>query len=404
MIRRTLTVLALTVLCPAPGLAQSAGDRWDLLDGYDFNLLYVHSLLNYAYDLEWQANWEQRRFVASALRVNTGSVSSNQLLTDVDLNLNVELNDKWRFLGQFTRTGFRRRQVREDQLLLGIERAVGESSAIFLTTDPEFGKESMDVEAGYAWYADDREQYVRVGVRAEDMNWSSKNELGSEQLEDPIKLVWAARLELGDRSWLYSEGKFGSGYERVFEDPDLSPAIAEEDRLENTAELRLGHRGDDGRLWSVFIEYFDFEEARVYRTPGLDYDFKNRQVNGGIEHIRLLGDRHRLRILAQYVDVQGSSRGFLEHTYERQDVLAGAFYEYLRTSSGVSLAYVAGSPDFKFEALDPDESFSDSGYTDKLIVGWRYTFSKDAEIRVSLAHEVSNSGFGGGSIQYQMFF
>lgn len=404
MIRPVLTVLAATFLIPYPVFAQSAGDRWDLLDGYDFDLLYVHSLLNYSYDLEWQANWERRRFVANALRVNTGSVSSDQLLTDIDLNLNVALNDKWRFVGQFTRMGFRRRQVREDQLMLGLERAMGESSAIFVTVNPEFDKSTIDVEVGYAWYGDDREEYLRVGVRAEDMNWTKKNVLGSEQTEDPFKLVWAARIEFGDKTWLYSEGKFGTGYERIFADPDLSPDIAAEDRLENMAEIRLGRRGDNGELWSVFVEYFDFEESRVYRTPGLDYDFTNRQINGGIEHIRLIGERHRLRLLAQFVDVQGSSRGFLEHDYERQDILAGAFYEYLWPSSGASLAYVAGRPDFTFDANDPDESFAGSNYTDKVIVGWRYTFSENAEIRVSVAQEISNGGFGGGAVQYQMFF
>ncbi len=404
MNRPALAALTLLWFCPSHAVAQSAGDRWDLLDGYDFDLLYVHSLVNYAYDLEWQANWERRRFVGNALRINTGSVSSDQLLTDIDLNLNVALNDKWRFVGQFTRSGFRRRQVREDQLLLGLERDVGDSSAIFVTVNPEFGKDSIDVEAGYAWYADDREQYVRVGVRAEDFNWTSKNVLGSEQVEDPIKLVWAARVELGDRSWVYSEGKFGTGYERIFVEPERSPDIAAEDRLENTAELRFGRRGDDGRLWSVFIEYFEFEESRVFRSPGLDYDFKNRQVNGGIEHIRLLGDRHRLRLLAQYVDVQGSSRGFLEHDYERQEIVAGAFYEYLWPSSGVTVAYALGTPDFNFEALDPEQSFADSLYTDKIIVGWRYTFSENAEIRVSVAQAISNAGFGGGAVQYQMFF
>jgi hypothetical protein len=392
------------LLCPALAFAQSAGDRWDLLDGYDFNLLYVHSLVNYAYDLEWQANWERRRFAGNALRVNTGSVSSDQLLTDIDLNLNVALNDKWRFVGQFTRNGFRRRQVREDQLLLGLERSLGESSAIFVTVNPEFGKDTIDVEAGYAWYAGDREEYARIGVRAEDMNWTTKNVVGSEQIEDPIKLVWAVRVELGEKNWLYTEGKFGTGYERIFVEPELSPDLAAEDRLENTAEVRFGHRGKEGALWSVFVDYFEFEESRVFRTPGLDYDFRNRQVNGGIEHIRLLGERHRLRLLAQLVDVQGSSRGFLEHDYERQEVVAGAFYEYLWPSSGVTVAYAAGSPDFSFEALDPDESFSGGDYTDKLILGWRYTFSENAEIRVSIAHEISEQGFGGGAVQYQMFF
>jgi hypothetical protein len=397
-----LLCAAMTAFSTAHG--QSPGDDWELQNGYDTNLLYLHALINYSWDLEWQANWERRRFADNALRINTGSVSSDELLTEVDLNLNEALNDKWRFFGQFTRTGFRRRPVREDQLLLGLERAFGQSSAVYVGVNPEFGKEYIDAEVGYAWYGSNREQYFRAGVRAVDMNWTSKNKEGGEQLEDPLKLVWALRLEIGERSWLYSEGTLGSGYERVFLQPDLSPSIESEDRLENMAELRWGHSGENGELWSVFVDWYDFEESRRYRTPGLDYDYVNRQVTAGIEHIRMLGDRHRLRLLAHIVDVEASSRGFLEHDYERQDVMAGAFYEYLWPSSGLSVAYAAASPDFAYEALNPDDSFAGGSYTDKVILGWRYTFSENAEIRVSIAHEVSEQGFGGGAIQYQMFF
>ncbi len=151
-------LLAATFLAAvAPALGQTPRADWEFQNGYDTNLLYLHALVNYAYDLEWQANWERRRFADNALRVNTGSVSSDELLTEIDINLNEALNDNWRFFGQFTRTGFRRRPGRGEQLLLGFERALGQSSAIYVGANPEFGKEFIDAEAGYAWYGDDRE-------------------------------------------------------------------------------------------------------------------------------------------------------------------------------------------------------------------------------------------------------
>jgi hypothetical protein len=55
-------------------------------------------------------------------------------------------------------------------------------------------------------------------------------------------------------------------------------------------------------------------------------------------------------------------------------------------------------------APTPDDSYDLGDYRDKVMVGWRYTFSKDAQIRVSISHEVAEQGFGGGAIQFQMFF
>ncbi len=381
-------------------------DEWSLENGYDSRLLYVHALANYAYDPSAQFEWERQQYATNALRVNSGSVSSDELLTEVELNLNEPLNDRWRFFGQFRREAFRRRPVREDQLLLGLERQLSESSAVYLGVNPEFGKEFLDIEGGYARYSDDRQEYLRVGVRAIDLNWESKNQEGGLQEQGALKLNWAVRQGLGNGLWLYSEGLVGQGFERSFPDATESPEQSRHDRNENRAELRLTRVGDDATrsLWSLMVEWYEFEESRRFRSPGFDYDYENRQLNVGAEHVRMLGERHRLRLLAQFVDQAAESRGFREHDYERRDVLAGAFYEYLWQNSGVTVAYVSGLPDIVYDALDTEESFTEDGYTDKLIVGWRYSFSANAEIRASLSQEVSERGFGGGAIQFQMTF
>ena len=398
--------LALLVAAPALHAELPDPDEWQLENGYDTPLLYLHALANYAYDPAAQYEWERRQYVGNALRVNSGSVSSDELLTEVELNLNEPLNERWRFFGQFRRTGFRRRPVRQDQLLLGIERLFAARSAAYLGVNPEYGKEFLDIEGGYARYSNNREQYLRIGLRAIDLNWESKNKRGGLQEQRALKLNWAIRQSLRPRLWLYSEGLAGQGFERHFPDATKSPQQSRHDRNENRAQLRLTRIGDDASrsLWSLAIEWYDFAERRRFRQPGFDYDYENRQLNVGAEHVRMLGERHRLRLLAQLVEQIARSRGFREHDYDRRDLLAGAFYEYLWPNSGLTIAYAAGVPDMVYEALDAAESFTQHDYTDKLIVGWRYRFSANAEIRASLSQEVSERGFGGGAIQFQMIF
>jgi len=36
------------------------GEYWGLENGYDDDMLYLHALVNYAHDLEWQLGWERR--------------------------------------------------------------------------------------------------------------------------------------------------------------------------------------------------------------------------------------------------------------------------------------------------------------------------------------------------------
>lgn len=379
-------------------------DDWAFEDGYRNDLLYVHSLVNYAWDLEAQYAWERKQFVNNSLRVNTGSASSDRLFTDIDLSLNQPLNDKWRLSARFERDGQRRRTVVTEQLLLGFERSLFENSAAFVTVNPEYDKSLLDVAIGYALYRDNREQYLRLSVLLEDFNFESKNDVGGTQEQQGMFLEWVARWRLAGDWFVYSEGRVGQGFERRFTDAAASPELASQAQRNNRAELRFSRQGEDGALWSFWGEWVDFEDARTFRTPGFDYEYGNREFTASVEHVRLLAEHHRLRLLAHYVDRKAESVGFKGHQYERKDILGGAFYEYLRANSGISVGYAPGVPDFDYVAVDPDASYALGDFSDKLIVGFRYTFSEQAEVRASLSQELSQRGFGGGAVQFQLFF
>ena len=59
-------------------------------------------------------------------------------------------------------------------------------------------------------------------------------------------------------------------------------------------------------------------------------------------------------------------------------------------------------PDIEF-APEEGGGYQLEDYQDKLILGWRHRFSDDAQMLVSVSHEVSAQGFGGGNVQFQMF-
>ena len=395
----------LAILLLAAGAnAQTRDADWEFEDPYKDQMLYLHALVNYSYDLQWQYDWERRQFVNNAIRINTGSVTSKELLTDIDLNINQPLNDKWRFQGSFRRNGLRQRPEREDRLLVGFERSLFESSAVYVTVNPEFNKEFIDVAVGYTFYRDDRQQYIRVGTLIEDVNYETKNDLGGKTDQQPIALQWALRLGLANDWYIYSDGEVGSGFERSFPDATASPDVSHHDRRSNSAQLRVSRASDDGTVWSAWVEWYDFNEVKWFRQPGLDYDYENTQLDFAVEHVRMLGARHRLRLLMHYVDQKADSHGFNEHDYDRADVVGGAFYEYLWPNSGATFAYAFGQPDIAFQAPDAAENYTLDDYRDKLSIGWRYNFSEDAQIHLSVSHEVSVNGFGGGAVRFQMFF
>jgi hypothetical protein len=395
--------MAVTLLS-AGALAQVPTAKWEYEAPYRDPMLYLHSLVNYSHDLQWQFDWERRQLADNALRIKTGSVTSKELLTDTDININQPLNEKWRFQGSFSRAGLRQWPKVEERLLLGLERSVFESSAIYLTVNPEYSKEFIDIAAGYTLYGDNREQYARVGVLFEDVNYQTKTDTGGISEQDPIALQWLVRHALANDWYLYSQGEISSGFERIYPDETRSPDISRHDQRRNTALLRVSRATENGTAWSAWIEWYDFTEVMEYREPASDYDYQNTQLVLGVEHARVLRERHRLRFLAHYVDHTAESIGFNEHSYDRSDILGAVFYEYLWPNSSATFGYGFGQPDIAYRTPDDSADYNLDDYWDKLMLGWRYAFSDDAQIYVSVAHEVSAKGFGGGAVRFQMFF
>jgi hypothetical protein len=374
---------------------------WDYEDTYDELLINLHELVNYAYDLEWQFDWERRLLADNGVRVNVGSVKSKELLTRAELRLNQPLNEKWRLQGRFLRNQSIQRSPTPDQFFLGLERDIFESSALFLMVDPQMDKEFIDVYGGYTFYQDDREQYVRAGLLFEDVAYDTKNESGGTSEQAPVAVQWVLRLGRGDW-WVFSEGKVGTGFEREFD--DTASEVIRHERRDNHARLKLTKANIPQSAWSVWLDWYDFTEAEQFRSVEFDYDYENEVWDIALEHFRILGDVHRLRFLVHYVRQRASSVGFNAHDYSRDELLGGFFYERLWPRNGVQLAYAFGFPEIDYEPVDDAGSYHLDDYNDKLILGWRHHFSADAQLLISISHEVSAQGFGGGNVQFQMSF
>jgi hypothetical protein len=383
--------------------AQVPQPEWELEDGYDDDMLYLHALVNYSHDLHWQLEWERRLLKDNAVQLNSGSVAAAELLTSVDININQDLSEKWRFQGRAFRHENKHRPGKQEDLFFGLERSFLQSSSLFFMATPQYDKEFIDLLAGYTFYRDERQQYARVGLLFEDLTYATKNDLEGKYEQEPISVQWAVRLGAEDW-WIFSKGRVGTGFERVFRDAQASPELARHDQQENWAQVKFTTVVSEVIAWSTWIDWYEFNETKLFRQPGFDYEYANSQLNVAAEYVQTLRDRHRLRFVAHYVTQDASSRGFNAHDYDRTDVLAGAFYERLWLRNTLLLAYAFGLPDAQFLPEDTSRAFTLDEYRDKVIVGWRHTFSADAQLLFSVSHEVAAQGFGGGNLQFQMFF
>ncbi len=383
-------------------LAQTAEPDWPYEDFYDNSLVNLHQLGNYAYDVEWQLDWERQLLAGNGVRINTGSVTSNDLATRADINLNVPMNEHWRFQGHFRRDQSPE-QNDDDELLVGLERFFGDSS-LFAQVDPRLDKESIDFFAGYTKYGNEaRTTYTRIGLLFEDIVYNDRNDLGGTTDNTPVALRWAIRRGT-DRWWIYSDGTVGTGYRRSFDASAPESALLEEERRDNRARLRLSHETDSGALWSLWFDWADFQDSRSYSTPEFDYEYRRERYNLAAEHIRIVGDVHRFRFLVHLLVQRANAEGFNAHSYERDEPLGGVFYERLWTKNSLMAAAVVSAPNASYEGWVEEAQRLPESFADKLILGWRHRFSPEAQLQISVSHKVTGAGFGGGNVQFQMFF
>ncbi|MEM8766551.1 MAG: hypothetical protein AAGE43_03850 [Pseudomonadota bacterium] len=383
-------------------LAQPGEPDWPYEEFYDNSLVNLHQLGNYAYDLEWQLAWERQLLAGNGVRINTGSVTSNDLATRADINLNVPMNEHWRFQGSFRRDQ-NPEQNDEDELLVGLERFFGDSS-LFAQVDPGLNKENIDFFAGYTKYGNEaRSTYTRIGLLFEDIVYNDRNDLGGTADNTPVALRWAIRRGT-ERWWIYSDGTVGTGYQRSFDTATPESGLLEEERRDNRARIRLSHETDNGALWSLWFDWADFQDKRSYSNPEFDYNFQRERYNLAAEHIRTVGDVHRFRFLVHLLFQRAEAEGFNAHSYQRDEPLGGIFYERLWSKNSLMAAAVISAPNAEYEGTVPEAERLPESFADKLILGWRHRFSPQAQLLISVSHKVTGDGFGGGNVQFQMFF
>lgn len=370
---------------------------------YRDRLLYVHAFLNYELNAFWLYEWEQRFFSSNGFRLTVGSVTTTDLLGDGQLALNPDLGGGWRFRGVGTWLATRHLNVEEKSTFMGLERHIFREFSIFLLTDPAYDKENTDASLGVLAADKSREKYLSVALVWDDFVYGEKNSRGGVSIRDPLAFQWFLRYGK-DKWWVYSEGKLSTGFERSFPDQELSPREQyHRQRIQHLA-AKAYYRPAPSTILAGSFYYYRFDEAKNFYRAEYNYRYHNALYGGSLECIFPAGTRARFRALSHYVRQEAGSSGFNSHDFRRGDLLAGVFYERLFARHSLDLGYMAAFFDWNYNGFAGQGDDRQSGYVDKLKLGWSYAFAKSARIHISISHQVNVGGFGGANLQYLMFF
>jgi hypothetical protein len=395
-VRHRLVLIGMAcLLATAPA---AAAPPWPYPDQLRDRLVWVHPLVNYAFDPRWQREWERELARGRAIRTNVGSVSTDDLLTVVQVNVSEPLGGRFRFLYRLDWRDALHVDLPEQQHWLGFAAAIVRPVEAELQVHPAADKEDFDLRAGLLLADAERARYLRVGARWDDFLYGKKNDRGGVSRQESRGVQWELRWAAG-RWELASAGSYAGSWSRVYPDSALSPLVAAATGRRGEGSLRLRFLTRDDAFVEAGAAHYVFRGGERRRDPDDSYGYANEWLHAHALALLDLSARVGLRPEFHWLRQWASADGRRTFTHRREDVFPAVFVQ-LRPGgrSTWELGYMASHHSWEFSGRRV------GGYTDKVKAGWIFAFTPRARLQCSLSHELDLDRFGGGNVQYQMLF
>ncbi len=386
-------------LLSQPATAQS---DWPYPDKLRSRLVFVHPLVNYAVNPVWQRQWERNLVRANGVQATVGSVSTDDLFTDLTVNITEPLGGRFRFLYRMIWQDGLHIDTSRQEHWLGFEMGLTGPVSAYLQVHPAPDKEEFDLLAGLMVTDAARERFLKAGLRLDDFLYEKKNDRGGVSQQESVSIQWEGRYQTGN--WeVFSTGRYGSGWRRAFPDSVLSPEVAGSCLDDDTATLRLRYLLAEPGFVGAEVSHYRFKagENRRDGLPGFQYtnEFVHLRGLGVVNLGGPWGLRPEIHWLRQWTAANG--RRTFDH--RREDFFPAVFCElHAPGKSTWELGYMGIH--YQWDHLVGDWSDNRSGYTDKIKFGWTYAFLPTARLQFSVSHELDLDRFGGGNVQFQTVF
>ncbi len=379
------------------------GDEWTFEYAYKDNFLFLHSLVNYSYDISWKYDYQRNLIRSNSLALNFSSVTTADLMTDSYLNINQSLGGGWRFksAGQYRANRFENEEVK--YLGLGFEKTIISNIGLFFLFNPTYEKEENDVSFGTLVTSENREIYFVAEVELEDFLFNEKDDFGGKYLKEPVNFKWQLRYVFG-RFTLFSNGRISTGFERTYDDIELSPELRFHSQKINSTNVTLAYNPGEELLTAVSYDHYSFSESKNYTAEEENYIYDNSINRISAECIYTFLPLNNIRILTNYIIQDAGSRGFREHDYTRKELASGIFYMRYFSEHALEAGFMMSIFDWKYVSYPDQDNYSRTDNSSKVMLAYHYTFKNNARFIFSISHEIDTEGFGGGNLQYIMFF
>jgi hypothetical protein len=385
------------------GIVRGQDIEWPYDDYYTEYKLYVYAIANYDLHPTWHEKWENNLFRQNMLRLNYGSISNTELLSDARLVINEKVAPGIWFRYATTYYATHHRNEQDKYFTVGFEKNIFKGFSLFVYGNPHFEKEGIDIFYGVSLANKQRSNYMRAALVDVDPFWNDKNNVNSYNLKRPWQISWEANYRLG-RFRFFSQGRYDSGTERLFEVEPAATNFDQQRKKSDDMMFKLYFYRNENSIFELSSAYYNFQEAKRYSFPLYDFDYRNRIDSYKLSYITPLRDRYRLRLGSFYIRQRASSRGYKSHDYKRQEFIPYVFGEMFAGPGIIEFGYMLSKYQWDYVAPRPIDDDTSDDYIDKIKLAYTLNLQDRAYLQFSLSHVTTIWGFGGGNVQFWMTF
>jgi len=361
-------------------------------------LLYLHPLVNYGTDPDWTRAWERSLQSANSLRVNVGSVSTDEFLTDIELHVSEPISSVFRVLYDMRWFEALHVEPRDAEHFLGFGLAALPVLDVQLQVHPASRKEEIDLRVGLLLHDKSCEQYARFFLRWDDPLFDEKNGIGAVGEQTATSVQWVARGTLGPLE-AFSRGLYGSANRRSYPDSTRIPDLISDSEQTGASETRVRLLDPGGSFVELEFAHHEFESSATPRATGVTGHYSNSLFDLALRGVWISGEAWRLRGEIHRLGQHAESTSF---DYSRKEWMPALWLRRsLNQVHDIEVGYMGTS--YRWSG-SPESPQSEDGYRQKLELAWLIEPSESARLQFSVSHEPDPQRFGGANVQVQVVF
>lgn len=376
---------------------------WEYGEGFREELLYLHSVINYNFDPDWQQDWEKELMRGKGMKVSFGSIAKEDLLHDEELIINQPMGKGWWFRTRLNLYESRHEDKERFTRYLEFQKKIFGDVYMCVSSDLKHEKAEIDGAFGFMFTDDSREKYTQIQFVWDDLLYDKRNKMRGDTKRFPLGAQWLIRW--GGNKWiLFSEGKYSNGFSRDYYDMKLSPVSYHHEQQFNHANWKLTYFQTQHSRIEAQIRHYRFDEYKRFYQLEKDYSYLNEINRFTLRYLFSASMFDQVRLELHAIRQYSRADGYKNYRYKRHEYMPALFVKRNLREHTLELGYFSSVYGWDYDDIRGLMDYVRNDYIDKLRLGWTYHFNEKTRIHLTLSHVLEIKRFGGGSGQFMVLF